>query len=53
MTDLKAGKNDIKQKTLIPKYKQNTEFQPSRFQRNVNIKIKVPKYHQIVGKLSL
>ena len=55
MTDPKAGIANIKKKTPVPNhnlYGTNRDL-PSRFQRNVDVKVKVSDYNSKAGKLSL
>lgn len=55
MTDPKAGKANIKKKKPVPNYSlyETSREMPSRFQRNVNVKVKVSDYNSKAGKLSL
>jgi len=55
MTDPKAGIANIKKKKPVPNYSlygTNRDL-PSRFQRNVDVKVVVSDYNSKAGKLSL
>ena len=55
MTDPKAGIANIKKKRPVPIYSmyESSRELPSRFQRNVTVKVKVSDYNSKAGKLSL
>lgn len=55
MTDPKAGMANIKKKKSVPNYSLYgaSKDQPSRFQRNIDVKVEVSDYNSKAGKLPL
>ena len=55
MTDPKAGKANIKKKIPVPNYNMygTSRDLPSRFQRNIDVKVHVSDYNSKAGKLIL
>lgn len=55
MTDPKAGKANIKKKKPVPNYSlyEASRKLPSRFQRNVDVKVVVSDYNSKAGTLKL
>ena len=55
MTDPKAGISNIKKKKHVPNYSmyETRRELPSRFQRNITVKVKVSDYNSKAGNLSL